>query len=233
MAVVFALSQAAVLLLFSATNVHAWSLVAPLHSGVSLHRCSLVAPLHPATARLERAALLMAETEEPMPDQLVDWGCDAALWNQIRGAKGSLRKLAREGDEQQARKRIESIRRIVADEANGVVKPKETQPPMSLQSLASTTSPSTGAAAPPKKGAKIETNKNKKKPLKDGYTFGKGTLRPDMDRALIESIVEARFEAKMNREYELADSLQSKLTSMGIRMDDIQRTWNVAYEESK
>jgi len=41
------------------------------------------------------------------------------LWGKIKGAKGSLRKLARDGDETRARARLANIRRNIAeDEAN-------------------------------------------------------------------------------------------------------------------
>jgi hypothetical protein len=51
-----------------------------------------------------------------MPLELAAWGCDEELWGKIKGAKGSLRKLARDGDETRGRARLANIRQIVAEE---------------------------------------------------------------------------------------------------------------------
>lgn len=60
-----------------------------------------------------------AAADTLMPPELAAWGCDEELWGKIKGAKGSLRKLARDGDETRARARLANIRRNIAeDEAN-------------------------------------------------------------------------------------------------------------------
>ena len=49
----------------------------------------------------------------PMPPELAEWGCDAALWEAIR-QKEPLIKLVQKGDEEYGRKRIARMRELVA-----------------------------------------------------------------------------------------------------------------------
>jgi hypothetical protein len=93
-------------LLVTPASHRALSVAVPMHNGL---RCAAVV-LQSETADVE---------QRPMPAELAEWGCDEELWGKIKGAKGSLRKLAQAGDETQARARLANIRRIIAeDEAN-------------------------------------------------------------------------------------------------------------------
>jgi len=145
---------------------------------------------------------LMATVDE-MPPQLAEWGCDEALWSQIKGARRDLRRLAREGGEEQARKRIDSIRKIVeADAAHG-------------------------SAAAAGGNNQARRNVKKAKPLSAGYEMGDVPLLAGMDQTEIADLVGQRVEAKKKRDFKTADALQDQLLSMGIRCDDRRRTWNV------
>ena len=154
--------------------------------------------------------------EAPMPPILSEWGCDEALWEQIRGAKGSLRKLAREGDEEQARRRIESIRKVVEDEAKGIVR---APPPRQAARKASVQAESASRTANP--------NRRPAKPLSAGYSQ-EGTVPDGFDVATVETMLQARVKAKKAKEYAAADELQSQLAAMGVLCDDRARTWSVA-----
>ena len=91
---------------------------APLLMGLVLQpTCRTSAPTAFAAAgRPSRCAVVLQTDMEALPAQLAEWGCDEELWSKIRGAKGSLRKMALDGDETGARKRIESIRKLVEEE---------------------------------------------------------------------------------------------------------------------
>jgi len=70
----------------------------------------------PAAPAVKAPAERYNNDGQPMPAVLAEWGCDDELWEKIQGAKGTLRKFARDGNELLARKRIESIRVLVAEE---------------------------------------------------------------------------------------------------------------------
>ena len=49
------------------------------------------------------------EHRQAIPPQLVEWGCDEALWSVVKN-KNALRRLARDGDEEHGRRRIANLR---------------------------------------------------------------------------------------------------------------------------
>jgi len=52
---------------------------------------------------------------KPLPEGLVDWGCDDELWSRTRNKKGLL-DLLKKGDEERGRERILRMRKVVEEE---------------------------------------------------------------------------------------------------------------------
>ena len=63
--------------------------------------------------RRKEAPKRRPEAPAEVPAQLVEWGCDAALWKAIH-SKQSLLALVKQGNEEYARRRIERMRELVA-----------------------------------------------------------------------------------------------------------------------
>jgi len=210
------------------TIVHmAVVLLSPLLLGLVVHPM-----LHSSQqGSVLRTAVKLQADDEGMPAELGAWGCDEELWSKIRGAKGSLRKLAREGDETAARKRISSIRKLVGEE--------EANPEAAAAKQAAAAEAKMQAALA-KKEQTVETKDQRKekftnprtadakgsRPLKAGYELY-GSLPADFDGEAAKALVKARQEAKIARDFEAADGLQEKLAGMGVRLDDRRRTWSV------
>ena len=56
------------------------------------------------------------EAVSEIPAQLVEWGCDAELWEGLRAAgRSNLKKSARKGDEAGARARMDALRIVVKE----------------------------------------------------------------------------------------------------------------------
>jgi len=170
-----------------------------------------------------------------MPAELSEWGCDEDLWSKIRGAKGSLRKMAREGDETGARKRIESIRRLVTEE--------EADPAAAAAKRAAAAEAKKEAALAQKQQTAETTEEREKnfsnprtakaagaRSLKSGYELY-GELPAGFDAAPIVEMVNERQQAKIARDFAKADELQAKIVAQGIRLDDRRRTWSVPTAE--
>ena len=76
-----------------------------------------------ASSARRRSALAAA-----MPEQLADWGCDAALWEALpKGCKRDLERYARDGVEDLARNRVATMREVLAfvDAPDGAAWEKE------------------------------------------------------------------------------------------------------------
>jgi hypothetical protein len=56
-----------------------------------------------------KAAVVKAKDRNAIPPLLREWGVDEALWSQVQD-KTRLRKLAKDGDELNGRKRVASLR---------------------------------------------------------------------------------------------------------------------------
>ena len=54
------------------------------------------------------------KSTKPLPPLLAEWGCDEELWSKIK-QKRSLEKLMEEKREEQGRKRIASLRELIAN----------------------------------------------------------------------------------------------------------------------
>jgi hypothetical protein len=65
---------------------------------------------HAPSTRLSMMAQPSSSASPHMPPVLLEWGCDAALWEMVRG-KQALIKLADAGDEAACRERIAMLRR--------------------------------------------------------------------------------------------------------------------------
>ena len=174
-----------------------------------------------------RSAIQLQDDMDAMPAELGEWGCDEELWSKIRGAKGSLRKLAREGNEGLARKRIQSIRTIVQEEeANpGAAEARRADAAQKVEKTAKQTVETAEQrrekfSNPRAAGAKGA------RPLKAGYELV-GDLPAGYDAEPIEAMVKERQAAKIARDFELADALQVKLQAKGVRLDDRRRTWSI------
>ena len=165
------------------------------------------------TAARERIATLrnapsVTGAEVPMPQQLEAWGCDAALWAQVRSKK-TLLKLAEDGDEVAARAKMQAVREAVAREA-----------------------PKTGGWAFEQRKAKREAkNSGRAKPLSEGYTL-EGTLPAGVDVAAVEAKLASRVQAKLAKDYDTADKLQVEIEAMGVAVNDRQRTYYPANRKS-
>jgi len=141
-----------------------------------------------------------------------------------------LRKLARNGEEAMARKRIDSIRALVAEE--------EANPEAAAERKATNTAAFKAAreaasakASPKEERAKEFTNPRAAnalaaKPLKAGYSL-KGKVPEGFDGAAAEALVTERTAAKIARNFDKADELQVQIVAMGVRLDDRRRTWSV------
>ena len=56
------------------------------------------------------------EAVSEIPAQLIEWGCDAELWEGLRAAgRSNLKKSARKGDEAGARARMDALRIVVKE----------------------------------------------------------------------------------------------------------------------
>jgi len=181
-----------------------------------------------------RGAVLLQLETEGMPAELEAWGCDEALWSKIRGAKGSLRKLVREGDEATGRKRIASIRKLVEEE--------EADPDAAAARQAAAAQAKKEAALAQKEET-VETAEERAekfsnprtasasgaRSLKAGYEL-KGDIPEGFDGGAAEQMVMERQQAKIARDFATADELQAKLIAMGVFLDDRRRTWSVKLE---
>jgi len=77
----------------------------------------LVHRAKPSTTRRGRDTKDQRQTNEYrmiIPSQLVDWGCDMALWRKVKN-RNALRRLARLGDEIHGRQRIAKLRASLID----------------------------------------------------------------------------------------------------------------------
>lgn len=92
-----------------------WSQITRKRDLVKLAEIGDAASEERARRRILKLRKMIAETPaEPLPAQLLAWGCDEELWVQIK-QKGGLISLAEKGDEEQARKRLARLREIVAE----------------------------------------------------------------------------------------------------------------------
>ena len=87
----------------------------------------------------------------PLPAKLVEWGCDEALWKQIKHKRGLI-KLASEGDEDHGRRRLLKLRQLIDQGSTGLElkapkkaivrrEPSVPETTTRIQPLASTTAP--------------------------------------------------------------------------------------------
>lgn len=159
-----------------------------------------------AKVRLEqvRNAPSVKGEQWKMPETLGAWGCDEELWSKIR-SKRALLELERSGDEEAGRSRIAKIREAVAaEEAEAAAAPAK--------------QPARKPRAPRSEGSKA-------RPLSEGYTLD-GEPPAGADVAEIEKLLAARVEAKLQKEYATADSIQEQLIGMGVYCNDRLRTWS-------
>ena len=75
----------------------------------------LVPTRHLSRPRIAPVASLRLAPVASMPDGLEAWGCDDLLWSQIPpGAKRDLTRFARDGVEDLARNRLQTMREVIS-----------------------------------------------------------------------------------------------------------------------
>jgi len=135
-----------------------------------------------------------------MPDIAAEWGCDDATWASIK-SKRSLIKICDAGDEDHFKKRLESIKELIAN-----------PPPVQEKKT------------PPAKTGRKRTNKTKVR--KEGPYELYGGLPDALDEAAITVKVNERAAAKEAKDYSTADAIREALAEKGVRIRDDMRTWS-------
>jgi len=205
------------------------------------------------TARVSRAVTRMDAVE--LPPTLIEWGCDEALWSEIRD-KQALLDMASAGNEDKARKRIEFVKAAVA-KGSGIkggwsqMGKVDRNRPYELK-----------GAAP--EGADVEAitailaQRVEFKKVRDfeqadvlqaqllemgvyvndkqrtwetakapngGYTLT-GAAPDGVDVDAVNAILAKRRDAKKAKDFASADEMQAELSAMGVWVDDKKRTWS-------
>eukprot|EP00966_Prymnesium_polylepis_P330194 7385856-Prymnesium_polylepis.1 len=139
-----------------------------------------------------------------MPEIAATWGCDQATWSGVKN-KRSLVKLCDAGDEAHFKKRLVSIKELIAN-------------------------PPSAAPRPTPKASKAGSRKRKGKastPLrKDGPYELYGEIPDALDAAAITVQVNLRADAKVAKDYATADAIREELAAQGVRIRDDMRTWS-------
>jgi uncharacterized surface protein with fasciclin (FAS1) repeats len=147
------------------------------------------------------------KSTKPLPPLLLEWGCDEELWSKIK-QKRSLEKLMEEKREEQGRKRIASLRELIANAPSPAPAPVQKKV----------------GAQPRKPAAKID---------KKGPYILYGELPSGFDAATATQLLFARQEAKIAKQYAAADAIRDKLTEMGVTVRDDLHTWYVRGADGK
>ena len=147
------------------------------------------------------------KSTKPLPPLLAEWGCDEELWSKIK-QKRSLEKLMEEKREEQGKKRIASLRELIANAPSPAPAPV-------LKKV---------GAQPRKPAAKID---------KKGPYVLYGELPSGFDAATATQLLFARQEAKIAKQYAAADAIRGKLTEMGVTVRDDLHTWYVRGADGK
>jgi hypothetical protein len=157
--------------------------------------------------QMQEAASPASLPPKPLPPLLEEWGCDDELWSKIKN-KRSLEKLARDNEEEHARKRIESLRATIA-----------ASPPPAPRAATST--------------KKRDSPKKSKAPVrKDGPYELFGKVPDETDVAAIQALVDQRAAAKLSNDYAAADEIRIRLKeTMGVTVRDDLRTWHIKAED--
>lgn len=149
----------------------------------------------------------IAGSNQEMPAVLGEWGMDAETWQNVR-SKAALIKLSKDGNEEEARQKIASVRAAVAAEA-------------------AEAPPTGGEAYERRKAARVARNVGAAKPLGAAYEL-EGSLPAGVDAAAVASMLAKRTDAKKSKDFAVADSLQDELKAMGVLVNDRKRTYFAA-----
>jgi len=141
-----------------------------------------------------------------MPEVAGTWGCDEETWAAVKHKK-SLIKICNAGDEDHFRKRLASIKELLAN-----------APPATPRAAAKKAGP---------KPRKTSATKRKSSPLRTSGPYELFGLLPDaLDAAAIQVEVDKRTEAKLIKDYTAADTIREVLAEQGIRIRDDLRSWS-------
>jgi len=193
----------------------------------------------------------MQATELQLTPTLVEFGCDEALWADVRN-KRALLDLAK--NEVKCRKQIEFLRAAVAKGNDGSAPTSRKQSRLNTPFQLHGEAPE-GIDVSAVEALLAERNECKRKQDFDGAdelraqlqemglyindkrrTWSKATnpsggltlkgpAPKDVDVAAVEAILERRRGAKKARDFEAADELQAELLAMGVFVNDKERTW--------
>lgn len=161
--------------------------------------------LFSCSSSLNMVAMEMDDANRPppaMPALAGEWGCDEATWSAVKN-KRSLIKIVETGDADHFKKRLASIKELIANPP-----PPKRGPPAAK-------------SGGRKKGGKQQTMQRKEGPY-ELY----GGLPDALDAAAITARVNERADAKVAKNYALADSIREELATQGVRIRDDFRTWS-------
>ena len=161
----------------------------------------------PSTASLlSRSSAIMAAVDAsarpppPLPALAKEWGCDEETWAAVTN-KRNLMSICKKGDKEHFQKRLASIKELMANPA----------PP---------------AASAPAKVARGKAQRKERPLRKEGPYKLSGGLPNALDEEAITAKVNARAEAKVAKDYTLADAIREELATQGVRIQDDTRTWS-------
>ena len=189
---------------------------------------------------------------QEMAPTLAEWGCDEALWGEIRN-KQALLDLAEAGDEKKGRERIEFLRRVTSGEGDNMKPSAPRMPnhgPFSLSGEApegvdvDNVADILAKRVEAKKerdfdtadalqsellamGIYIDDRKRTWEAAKagSGGIKLKGDAPEGVDVAVVEDLLAKRREAKKAKDFDAADAIQAELLAMNVWIDDKKRTW--------
>lgn len=146
-----------------------------------------------------------------MPEAVAACGVDEALWSTIKNKRG-LVKIAASGDIDHLKKRIESLKALIANA------PQAPTP----QASHAVAAKGAGRKAGNVKAAKRQQSLQRKEGPYEQF----GTIPDGFDAAAITAQVNERLACKVAKDYERADEIRDELKAKGIRIRDDFRTWS-------
>lgn len=201
-----------------------------------------------AFAPLTRA--LHPRMDLELTPQLIEFGCDESLWKEVRN-KQALLDMA--DNEVQCRKRIDFLKRAVEQGDDGAAPARKAARTMKPFELYGEVPEGIDVAAVEALLAeRVEMKKARDYDAADrlqaelvamgiyvndrqrtwskalnpsgGFSL-KGPAPEGVDVAAVEALLEKRRAAKKQRQFDTADELQAELTTMGVFINDKEKTW--------
>ena len=211
---------------------------------------------HGGFATTSRLTMPRMQESLALTPQLIELGCDEALWSEVRNKQALLDMV---DNEEQCRKRIEFLKRAVATGDDGSA-PSRKQARLAQPFTLFGEAPEgiDVAAVEALLAERVEAKKvrdferadeiraqlltmevyindkqrswSKAKTPSGGFSL-KGPAPEGVDIAAVEAILEERTLAKKARDFGKADELQEQLTAMEVFVNDRERTWQARKEK--